>query len=45
MLVMLMIYMLILESRHGIADNGDMVEGAKTKKVDASGEQTRNCFY
>jgi hypothetical protein len=42
---MLIIYTLILESRHGIADNGDMGRGCKTKKVAASGEQTRNCFY
>jgi hypothetical protein len=27
MLVMMIIYTLILESRHGIADNGDMGEG------------------
>jgi len=45
MLVMLIIYTLILESRHGIADNGDKDRGYKTKKVDANGERTRNCFY
>jgi len=45
MLVMLIIYTLILESRHGIADNGDNERGCETKKVDANGEQTRNCFY
>jgi hypothetical protein len=29
MLVMLIIYMLILESRQGIEDNGDMEEGVE----------------
>jgi hypothetical protein len=41
---MLIIYTLILESRPGIADNSDMGEGCKTKKVDANGERTRNCL-
>jgi hypothetical protein len=44
MLVMLIIYTLILESRHGIADDGDKGRECKTKKVDAKGERTRNCF-